>query len=123
MGDILDDDPDEIVIINCSPEGYEPLAGPPPDILKIGLRTLDILLNEIFRNDLRVFLRINALVKEAEAKGIKLHNPSNGKELKYFEAKLIEPKTPLGDTLDFSQRSVQHSLHAGWRRAREVLGE
>jgi NTE family protein len=122
LGDILDTDPDEIVIINCSPETYDTLPGPPSDILKIGLRTLDILLNEIFRNDLREFLRINALVKEAEAHGIKLHNPNNGKELKYFKAKVIEPKAPLGDTLDFSQPSIQHSLHAGWERAREILG-
>lgn len=122
LGDILDDDPQEIVIINCSPEAYNPLPAPPGDILKIGLRTLDILLNEIFRNDLQEFLRINALVKEADSLGFKLHNPSTGKELKYFEAKVIEPKSPLGDTLDFSQPAVQHSLHAGWERAREILG-
>lgn len=122
LGDILDDDPQEIVIINCSPEAYNPLPSPPGDILKIGLRTLDILLNEIFRNDLQEFLRINALVKEAEQLGFKLHNPTNGKELKYFEAKVIEPKAPLGDTLDFSQPSVQRSLHAGWEQARVVLG-
>jgi NTE family protein len=122
LGDILDDDPQEIVIINCSSEAYNPLTSPPGDILKIGLRTLDILLNEIFRNDLQAFLRINALVKEAALRHVKLHNPSTGKELKYFEAKVIEPKTPLGDTLDFSQKSVQRSLHAGWEQARAVLG-
>jgi NTE family protein len=122
LGDILDDDPQEIVIINCSPEAYSPLTSPPGDILKIGLRTLDILLNEIFRNDLQEFLRINALVKEAALRHVKLHNPSTGKEFKYFEAKVIEPKTPLGDTLDFSQKSVQRSLHAGWEQARVVLG-
>jgi NTE family protein len=121
LGDILDEDPDEIVIINCSPGTYAPLPSPPEDIVKIGQRTLDILLDEIFRNDLEEFLRINALVKEAEALGFKLHHPVSGRELKYFEAKVIEPKSPLGGTLDFSQKSVQRSLHAGWDQAKAVL--
>ncbi len=122
LGDILDDDPQEIVIINSNPGTYNPLPTPPKDIVKIGLRTLDIVLDEIFRNDLEEFLRINALVKEADSLGFKLHHPVSGKELKYYEAKVIEPKSPLGDTLDFSQPSVQRSLHAGWERAKAVLG-
>ena len=122
LGDILDEDPQEIVIINCNPEKFGPLPAPPKDVLKIGLRTLDILLDEVFRGDLEEFLRINALVKEAETLGFKLHHPESGKELKYFEAKVIEPLAPLGDTLDFSQPSVQRSLHLGWERAKAVLG-
>lgn len=122
LGDILDEDPAEIVIINCNTEVYGPLSEPPQDVLKIGLRTLDILLDEVFRGDVDEFLRINALVKQAEAQGFKLYHPENGKELKYFEAKVIEPLVPLGDTLDFSQPSVQRSLHLGWERAKAVLG-
>jgi len=122
LGDILADEPDEIVIINCNPEKCGVLPEPPKDVLKIGLRTLDILLDEVFRGDLEEFLRINALVKEAEALGFKLHHPVSGKELKYFEAKVIEPLAPLGDTLDFSQSSVQRSLNLGWERAKAILG-
>ena len=65
---------------------------------------------------------INALVKEADSLGFKLHHPVSGKELKFFEAKVIEPLSPLGDTLDFSQASVQRSLNFGWERAKAVLG-
>jgi len=122
LGDILDEDPAEIVIINCNAEKFEPLTEPPKDVLKIGQRTLDILLDEVFRGDLEEFLRINALVKEADALGFKLHHPESGKELKYFEAKVIEPLAPLGETLDFSQPAVQRSLHLGWERAKAVLG-
>ena len=78
---------------------------PPKDVLKIGLRTLDILLDEVFRGDLEEFLRINALVKEAEALGFKLHHPESGKELKYFEAKVIEPLAPLGGYTRFFSAS------------------
>ena len=41
--------------------------------------------------------------------------------MKYFECKIIEPVTPLGETLDFSQEAVQRSLKAGVERARQVL--
>lgn len=122
LGDVLDDDPDEIVIINCNPQAPIPLDGPPENILDIGLRTLDIMTNELFVNDLGEFIRINHLVKEAAAYGLTLHNPKNGKPYKYFDHKIIEPLEPLGDTLDFSQTSIQRSLKLGVRRAREVLG-
>ena len=121
IGDVLDADPDEVVVINCSPQPPDQLLKPPKDIVKIGLRTLDILLNELFQSDLREFLRINALVQEAGEQGVTLHHPVSGKPLKYYECKVIEPLSPLGDTLEFSQDRVQRSLHAGVERARQVL--
>jgi NTE family protein len=122
IGDILDADPDEVVIINCSPETSDALPAPPKDIAKIGIRTLDILLNELFRSDMREFEHINALVKQAEALGHTLYHPTSGRPLKYYDCKIIEPLAPLGDTLDFSQAAVQRSLAAGVERARQVLG-
>jgi len=121
IGDVLDAEPDEVVIINCSPEATELLSLPPANIGKIGLRTLDLLLNELFRSDMSEFVRINYLVKEAEAQGVTLHHPVSGKPLKYYDCKIIEPVEPLGDTLDFSQVSVQKSLKAGVERARQIL--
>ncbi len=122
IGDVLDTDPDEIVIMNCGPEAESVLDHPPANVVEIGLRTLDIVLNEIFRSDMESFLRINGLVKEAESHGVTLHNPKNGKPLKYFQYKIVEPAAPLDDTLDFSQPSVQRSIKAGWDRAKEVFG-
>jgi len=121
IGDVLDAEPDEVVIINCSPEMFDPLPGPPENILKIGERTLEILLNELFRSDMREFVRINAMVLEAQAQGVTLHHPVSGRPLKYYPWKIIEPVETLGDTLDFSQEAVQGSLKAGLERARQVL--
>ena len=121
IGDVLDAEPDEVVIINCTPETFDPLPGPPANILKIGERTLEILLNELFRSDMREFLHINALVLEAQTHGVTLHHPVSGRPLKYYPCKIIEPTETLGDTLDFSQESVQRSLQAGVERARQVL--
>ena len=122
LGDVLDSSPDEVVVINCGPEAVSMLAAAPKDIVQIGLRSLDIMSTELFQCDLREFLRINALVQEAAAYGLTLHNPKNGKPLKYYECKIIEPEIPLGETLDFSQAAVQNSLQAGYERARQVLG-
>ena len=122
IGDVLDADPDQIVIINCGPESETVLKQPPANVVEIGLRTLDILLNEVFRSDMDNFQTFNGLVKEAESHGLPLHNPKNGKVLKYFDCKIIEPAAPLDDTLDFSQPAIQRSIQAGWERAKAVLG-
>jgi NTE family protein len=122
IGDVLDADPDEIVIINCNAEASSALTQPPGNVVQIGLRTLDILLNELFVSDMDEFVKINALVKEAEQHGVTLHKPGSDKPLKYFECKIIEPDEALGETLDFSQTAIQHSWKVGTRRAREVLG-
>lgn len=122
IGDVLSEDPDEVVIINCNAQAASALPAPPKNIVGIGLRTLDILLNELFVSDMREFVRINHLVREAAAGGIVLHHPDSGRELKYYDCKIIEPLLPLGDTLDFSQATIQRSLKAGWERAVQVLG-
>jgi NTE family protein len=122
VGDVLELEPDEIVIINCSSQNRGVLKKAPDNVLDIGMRTLDIMQNEIFINDIKEFERINALVKEAGEQGIELHHPRKGRAYKYYPYVVIEPDIELGDTLDFSQSSVQTALKAGVRRAREILG-
>lgn len=123
VGDVLELEPDEIVIINCNPEHPLVLEKAPDNVLSIGMRALDIMLNEIFVNDVRQFLHVNALVQEAEKQGVVLHHPRTGRALKYYPCTVIEPDIELGDTLDFSQHTVQTALKTGVRRAREVLGK
>ena len=79
LGDVLALDPDELVVINCTPQQPARLDEPPANVLQIGLRTLDLMLNEIFVNDLREFQRINALVKQAEDKDVELTHPRSGR--------------------------------------------
>lgn len=122
IGDVLDSDPDEIVIINCGAEAIDPLAGAPKNVTEIGSRTLDIMLNELFVSDMNEFVRTNLLVQQASSHGLTLVN-AKGRALKYYECKIIEPVAPLGDTLDFSQAAIQSSLAAGEERARQVLGK
>jgi NTE family protein len=121
LGDVLDADPDEVVIINCDPRrppgNYQGFR----NALEIGRAALGITINEIFANDIREFVRINRNVQEAAAHGVTLHN-EHGKPFKHFDYKLIEPKETLGDSLDFSREAIDRYIELGWERAREVLG-
>jgi NTE family protein len=123
LGDVLDADPDEIVVINCGCRSPVPQSKPPRTIVEIGGSMLGIMLNEMFVSDIQEFLTINALVKEAAAQGVTLHHHS-GRPLKYVELKIIEPErdSDLCDTLDFSQPSVQRNIRLGREQAARVLG-
>ncbi len=120
LGDIIDLNPDEIIIINCSSVKMKTQADAAKNIIKIAERSLtEIALNEIFRSDIRQFLDINAIIKQfpegAEAKKEK------GGFFKYFNSILIEPGEDLGDTLDFSQNEIQRRIRIGYDTAKEVF--
>lgn len=121
LGDVLDSEPERIVIINCSPRTPPTRPEPFQNALEIGIATIDIMLNEIFVTDLEAFERINRNVLEAEAFEGTLTN-QKGKEYKAYEYYVIEPDESLGDTLDFDRDVLNMRLEAGWRKAIEVLG-
>jgi NTE family protein len=122
LGDVLDSDPDEVVVINCGPETEPHLDRPLGNALDIGIHALDVALNEIFVTDLREFVRINRNVKEAETQGAVL-TKENSKPYKYYDCKIIQPDESLGDTMDFSTRATLMRMDAGWEKARQVLGD
>ncbi|HKJ27682.1 MAG TPA: patatin-like phospholipase family protein [Anaerolineales bacterium] len=122
LGDVLDFEPDEVVIIHCDPPEPPIHDQPFENAIDIGLRTVEVMMLEILVTDIREFIRINKNVKEAEAGNIILHN-ENGKPYKYFDYKLIEPDEPLGDMLDFSRQLLDMRMQAGWEKARQVLGD
>jgi NTE family protein len=121
LGDVLDADPDEVVVINCNPRKPPTSDKPLKNALDIGKLALEVALNEIFTTDVREFTRINRNVEEAAAQGVTLHNET-GKPFKYYKCAIIEPDEPLGDTLDFSRAVIQRRMEAGWEKAKEVLG-
>ncbi|MEW5874132.1 MAG: patatin-like phospholipase family protein [Candidatus Zixiibacteriota bacterium] len=120
LGDVLDFEPERVVIINCNSREPKP-SRPLDNILDVARRALlDIALNEIFVTDLREFLRINQNVLEAGHHKVDLHN-GKGRPYKYYEPVIIEPEEDLDDTLDFSHAAIQRSLEAGYQRAKAVL--
>ncbi len=127
LGDVVDDNPDEIVIINCDPDRLNPGQKPYTSIPDIALRSsMGIMLNEIFRTDTHTLLRINDLVMQAKSDGhilVKYENTPNEKELKNYSTYVIQPECRdlMGDSLDFSPKRVRTRMKYGRDQARKVL--
>jgi NTE family protein len=121
IGDVLDADPEEVVVINCWPKHPAALTQPPKNILEIAIRALDISSSGIIYSDIHEFTHINYNVREAAEHGVALTNPK-GKPYKEYKSLIIEPTEHLGWILDFSHASVERSMEMGWERAREVAG-
>jgi NTE family protein len=121
LGDVLEADPDVVVIIDCSPPEPPKMDWPPRSMLDIGRRALEIASHEIFVTDCMEFYRINQNVKQAKACGVTLYN-EKGKPFKYYEHFIIDPGEPLGDALDFSKKTISRYMELGRERAKEVLG-
>jgi NTE family protein len=121
LGDVLDTDPDEVVIINCSPRDPPTREKPFKNALEVGMTAIEVALNEIFVTDLREFMRINRNVEEAKVRGVRLTDQV-GEEYRSYVYHVIEPDVSLGDTLDFSRTTLERHMKAGWDKAEEVLG-
>jgi NTE family protein len=120
LGDIIDLNPDEIIIINCSSEKEKTETDSAGNLIKIAKRSLtEIAINEIFRSDIRQFLDINAIIKQLPD-GVVVKKQKGG-PYKYFNSILIEPDEDMGDSLDFSQNEIQKRISIGYDTAKKVF--
>lgn len=119
--EVLPYNPNQMVIIPTEPLSKDHGTKEVRDILEIAFRSINIMLDEIFHEDIDRFLAINRLVKQAEAKGLTL-TKSDGSPYQYIEPILIAPKEPLGDALNFDNQNVRNMMEKGKKRAEEVLG-
>lgn len=117
LGDVIDYDPDEVVVVNCNAEEFYPYPDPARNMIKIAVRVLtEITLNEIFRQDIREFLHINRILKQLPA-GMQIKRP-DGTFYKHYECIVIEPDHDLGDALDFNRRKIDLHIEEGYEAAR-----
>jgi len=121
IGDVLDAEPEEVVVINCWPKHPAALTEHPKNILDIANRAVDISSAGVIYSDIHEFTNINHNVREAAEHGVTLTNPK-GKPYKAYKNLIIEPTEHLGWILDFSHKSVERSLEMGWNRAKEIAG-
>lgn len=120
LGDALDYAPSEIVVLACE-SGVLPPTKPPANLLDISKRSLtEITINEILRNDIDEFVRINDLVRQGQEAGLTLKK-QDGTPYRYCRITLVEPEQPLGDTLDFSQESIRWRMNQGEEMARKAI--
>ncbi|EPX61720.1 Patatin-like phospholipase family [Cystobacter fuscus DSM 2262] len=112
LGDALDFNPREIVVIACS-SGKTEQVNPPANIIDVAKRSLtDITINEILLNDVNEFIRINNLVRQAHAAGLELKKP-DGSAYRHCPITVIQPSKRLGDTLDFSSVTIRLRMRHG----------
>jgi NTE family protein len=108
------------LVITCHREHLNPLETE-PNLFKIAARGIyDIAMDEIRDTDLKEFLRINSLVKQANAKGVDLYN-RNGQKLRDFKVKIIRPSRELSFALNFSRSAIMDSFTHGFMQAETVL--
>jgi NTE family protein len=119
LKDVIVDNPDEIIIINCSTKNLQEDSQAGKNIFRIAERSLvDISINEIFKGDIEEFVKTNEIVKQCGEKGVTIFRDNDRREpYKYFNAIIIEPETDLGNNLDFSQAIIDERRKQGWKAA------
>lgn len=126
LRDVLDANPDEIVVIHCNPRKMPVLTKQPENALRIGHRSIEISSHLTFVSEVNKFLRVNRLVEQLMQKaaqtGIDLQLCNkDGRPYKYIKCTIIEPDTHLGEALDFTRQNIDRHLLAGWVKAKEVF--
>ena len=132
LGDVVkrinadqDDCDYKIIIINCHSGLNKTQDFYSKNIFQIAARSLyDIAFTEIFNNDVKHFLKINDLVKQAQAwdHEIALFDSST-KQIKAFDAIVIQPdkKMDLGNGLVANEKLINQRVHYGRKMARKAL--
>ena len=94
------------------------------NIAAIALRSLtEITLAEIFANDVREFVRVNALVRQAREQGVVLKD-RQGKPLRQFSYKIIQPQgSELGEVLDANPAMLRRRYALGRERAEAAFAD
>jgi NTE family protein len=128
----LDLDPDVVLVVRASPK---PRVGPArtfPNLIKIGLRAVDILQAEVSANDTEVAGLINDLLLARDAQiaavaAAGLSGPAADAILKPLQEQIkkyhfapihvIEPDVEFSDTLEFDPDRIRAAIAAGRKAA------
>jgi NTE family protein len=120
LGDALEYEPTELVVILCGNYQLDP-APPPRTIVDVARRSLgEVVINEILINDVREFLNINHVVRQAAEHGVALTD-LDGKPYRHYPITIIQSEHELGDSLDFSPNLLRARILAGEEAARKAL--
>lgn len=121
MGEDREEVEYRILIINSN-SGVLDVEQKDFNIAAIALRSLtEITLAEIFANDVREFVRVNALVRQAREQGVVLKD-MQGKPLQQFSYKIIQPQgSELGEVLDANPAILRQRYALGRKRAEEAF--
>lgn len=131
MGDVvryIQNDPEDceykVIIVNChsGTNRYEDYTH--KNVGEIAMRAMyEIAFTEIFNNDVKQFLRINDLVRQAYTKKDVVLYDEQGRELNAFDAVVIQPhpEMDLGNSLVANQRLIELRMEHGKQMAELVF--
>jgi NTE family protein len=114
VGDILEYQPNLVVIVTCQPLTMPPAGGRVGDIVKVLNRTIGIMTDEIMHNDIRHFEDKNRLVRQSN--GTPLVD-SRGRKFEEYQSLIIAPPFDLGDSLNFDPEIAKKRYDLGYRSA------
>ena len=115
----------KIIIINCHSGVNKTQDFYSKNIFQIAARSLyDIAFTEIFNNDVKHFLKINDLVKQAQAWDHEIELFDSGTQpIRSFDAIVIQPdkKMDLGNGLVANEKLIKQRTHYGRKMARKAF--
>jgi NTE family protein len=120
IADVIDDEPDILIVINCTPKVSENKKAA-KNIINIGQIALtQIMINENINSSLNDFIKINNIIKQAADNNFYIEK-ENGKFYKHYGLYHIDPDDDIGDMLDFSKESINSRIDKGFNKAKSVL--
>ena len=121
-------DPDTIYVILASPLAEKPLDNPKQldSGLEILKRSLGLLMNEVYRNDLKMAALINASLKYQQTCKFDGMSPPGGfphSKYRFANLVLIQPEKQHLGTLEFDPGKIREAFTAGKERALAAVDE
>jgi NTE family protein len=104
------------IIINCHAYTIHRQDNASWDVINAAARSLEIIMSEIFNNDLESFIKKNKLAQE--------NADVQNNRLKYFDHILIQPDTPdPQNSLNTEKEVINRRIKEGYEKARAVFAE
>ena len=132
LGGVIDERPDACLVILASPLKMKPTAKPFPNLVKIGMRAIDVMSDEVLRNDLEEARWVNGLLRAldhaettirglGDAAALQALAPLREflREYSVIPTYTLAPKKLVIDTLDFDPDHIKAALKQGRDQARE----
>jgi NTE family protein len=102
---------DTIYVILCSPRRPNTVCKRHNNIVEVLMRVLDILLNEIYVNDIETALAINDLIDTI----------GSYKNYRKIDIKVIEPEYEISDSLEFDSSKIRQGIYHGLEQASKIV--
>jgi len=102
---------DVIYVFLCSPKRANVVCKKYKNVVEVLERVLDILLNEIYVNDIDTATKINEMIDRF----------GSFNNYKKIDIKVIEPDFDITDSLDFDPSNIRRGIQHGYRKAEEIV--